>query len=294
VTAETGAAETGAAETGAAETGAAETGAAETGTAETGTAETGTAPVLQVREASKRFGAVVALDGVTFDVAHGEVLALLGDNGAGKSTLIKAISGVHRLDSGTITLRGVDITTAKAMTVRAHGVETVYQDLALFDNLDPTANFFAGRELAGPNWIPHGLRLMRHRRMAERTRELLDRLQVGLPDLDALVALMSGGQRQAVAVARAVAFSSTLVILDEPTAALGLRESARVLDLIRRLKDDGVAVILISHSMDHVMAVADRALVLRRGRTVGQIAPTAQNHEQLVAWIVGAAGGRAV
>jgi ABC-type sugar transport system ATPase subunit len=258
------------------------------------TAETGTAPVLQVREASKRFGAVVALDDVTFDVAHGEVLALLGDNGAGKSTLIKAISGVHRLDSGTITLGGVDITTAKAMTVRAHGVETVYQDLALFDNLDPTANFFAGRELAGPNWIPHGLRLMRHRRMAERTRELLDRLQVGLPDLDALVALMSGGQRQAVAVARAVAFSSTLVILDEPTAALGLRESARVLDLIRRLKDDGVAVILISHSMDHVMAVADRALVLRRGRTVGQIAPTAQNHEQLVAWIVGAAGGRAV
>ncbi len=251
-------------------------------------------PVLQVRDAGKRFGAVVALDGVSFDVARGEVLALLGDNGAGKSTLVKAISGVHRLDSGSVLLDGVDITGAGAMAVRGHGVETVYQDLALFDNLDPAANFFAGREEAGPSWLPRGLRVMRHRRMADRTAELLDRLQVTLPDLEAVVALMSGGQRQAVAVARAVAFSSRLVILDEPTAALGLRESARVLDLVRRLKQDGVAVILISHSMDQVMAVADRALVLRRGRAVGETVPTAENHEQLVSWIVGAAGGRAV
>ena len=250
--------------------------------------------VLQVHDASKRFGAVVALDGVSLEVARGEVLALLGDNGAGKSTLIKAISGVHRLDTGSILLDGEDITAAGAMAVRAHGVETVYQDLALFDNLDPAANFFAGRELSGPAWLPRGLRLMRHRQMANRTRELLDRLQVSLPDLDATVALMSGGQRQAVAVARAVAFSSKLVILDEPTAALGLRESARVLDLVRRLKDDGVAVVLISHSMDQVMAVADRALVLRRGRAVGATAPTADNHAQLVAWIVGAAGSQTV
>jgi ABC-type sugar transport system ATPase subunit len=253
-----------------------------------------TAAVLEVRDAGKRFGAVVALDGVSLDVASGEVLALLGDNGAGKSTLIKAISGVHRLDSGSVRLDGVDVTSANAMTMRAHGVETVYQDLALFDNLDPAANFFAGREMAGPAWLPRGLRLMRRRRMSERTAELLDRLQVRLPDLDAVVALMSGGQRQAVAVARAVAFSSRLVILDEPTAALGMRESARVLDLVRRLKDDGVAVILISHSMDHVMAVADRALVLRRGRAVGQAVPSVENHGQLVAWIVGAADGLAV
>ena len=127
--------------------------------------------------------------------------------------------------------------------------------------------------------------------MSERTREIVDRLQITLPDFDAPVALMSGGQRQAVAVARAVAFSSKLVILDEPTAALGLRESGRVLDLIRRLKSDGIAVILISHSMDHVMAVADRAVVLRRGRTVGELVPTPDNLEQLVAWIVGAADG---
>jgi ABC-type sugar transport system ATPase subunit len=251
-------------------------------------------PILQVQGASKRFGAVVALDTVSLQVRRGEVLALLGDNGAGKSTLIKAISGVHRLDAGTVTLDGVDITAANAMTVRAHGIETVYQDLALFDNLAPAANFFAGRELAGPRWLPAGLRFLRHRSMAERTRDLLDRLQVNLPDLDAPVALLSGGQRQAVAVARAVAFSSKVVILDEPTAALGLRESARVLDLVRRLKSDGVAVILISHSMDHVMTVADRALVMRRGRAVGETVPTADNHEQLVAWIVGAAGGRAV
>jgi ABC-type sugar transport system ATPase subunit len=253
-----------------------------------------TAAVLEVREARKRFGAVTALDGVSLSVAPGEVLALLGDNGAGKSTLIKAISGVHRLDEGTVLLDGTDITSANAMTVRAHGIETVYQDLALFDNLDPAANFFAGREEAGPAWLLRGLRVLRHRRMADRTRELLDRLEVGLPDLQASVALLSGGQRQAVAVARAVAFSSKVVILDEPTAALGLRESARVLDLIGRLKHDGVAVILVSHSMDHVMAVADRALVMRRGRAVGEAVPSPENQGQIVAWIVGAAGGRAI
>jgi ABC-type sugar transport system ATPase subunit len=176
------------------------------------------------------------------------------------------------------------------MTIRSHGVETVYQDLALFDNLAPAANFFAGREVAGPSWLPRALRVLRHREMSGRTRELLERLQITMSDLEAPVARMSGGQRQAIAVARAVAFSSKVVILDEPTAALGLRESARVLDLVRRLKSDGVAVILISHSMDHVMAVADRALVLRRGRSVGEAVPSAQNHEQLVSWIVGAAG----
>ena len=251
-------------------------------------------PILEVRDACKRFGAVVALDGVSLEVARGEVLALLGDNGAGKSTLIKAISGAHRLDSGSVMVDGLDITGANAMAVRSHGIETVYQDLALFDNLPPAANFFAGRELAGPRWLPTGLRLLRHRRMSDRTGELLERLQIHLPQLEAQVALMSGGQRQAIAVARAVAFSSKVVILDEPTAALGLRESARVLDLVRRLKTDGVAVILISHSMDHVMAVADRAVVMRRGRAVGETVPTTENHEKLVAWIVGAAGGRAV
>jgi ABC-type sugar transport system ATPase subunit len=247
-----------------------------------------TAAVLSVRRAAKRFGAVVALDGVDLDVGAGEVLALLGDNGAGKSTLIKCISGVHRLDSGQILLDGVPLATTTPMAVRSHGIETVYQDLALFDNLTPAANFFAGRESAGPSWLPLGLRLLRHRAMSDRTRDLLTTLQITLPDLDAPVALMSGGQRQAVAVARAAAFSSKVVILDEPTAALGLRESQRVLDLIKRLRDDGVAVVLVSHSMDHVLAVADRAMVLRRGRKVGEAVPSRASQAQLVAWIVGA------
>jgi ABC-type sugar transport system ATPase subunit len=248
--------------------------------------------MLVVTGASKRFGAVVALDGVDLHVDAGEVLALLGDNGAGKSTLVKCISGVHRLDEGSMELDGVPLRSASPSHAREQGIETVYQDLALFDNLSPTANFFAGREVARPAWLPRGLRVLGHRTMTVRTHELLERLQVTLPAFDAPVALMSGGQRQAVAVARAAAFSSRLVILDEPTAALGLRESARVLDLIRRLRDDGVAVILISHSMDQVMAVADRAVVLRRGRKVGEAAPTEANSEQLVSWIVGAQGGR--
>jgi D-xylose transport system ATP-binding protein len=229
---------------------------------------------------------------VSLSVRAGEVVALLGDNGAGKSTLIKCLAGVHRLDAGTVEMGGSVVRIDSPAAAQALGIETVYQDLALFDNLSPTANFFAGREVARPTWLPRGLRILRHRTMTTRTRELLERLQVTLPAFDAPVALMSGGQRQAVAVARAVAFSSKLVILDEPTAALGLRESARVLDLIRRLRDDGVAVILISHSMDHVMAVADRALVLRRGRKVGEAAPTDANSGLLVSWIVGAPGGR--
>ena len=250
------------------------------------------APVLVVDQARKRFGAVVALDGVSLQVGAGEVLALLGDNGAGKSTLIKAISGVHGLDEGSVTLDGEDVTGSSPMKMRELGVETVYQDLALFDNLPAAANFFAGREVASPTWLPRGLRVMSRRAMSQRTAELVDRLQVNLPDIDAPMALMSGGQRQAVAVARAVAFSSRLVILDEHTAALGLRESARVLGLIRRLKDHGVAVILISHSMDHVIEVADRALVLRRGRAVGEATPSAETQSQLVSWIVGATDDR--
>lgn len=249
-------------------------------------------PVLLVDQARKRFGAVVALDGVSLQVGEGEVLALLGDNGAGKSTLIKAISGVHHLDEGSITLDGQDVSHASPVKMRELGVETVYQDLALFDNLPAAANFFAGREVAGPAWLPRGLRVMSHRGMSRRTAELVDRLEVNLPDIDAPMALMSGGQRQAVAVARAVAFSSKLVILDEPTAALGLRESGRVLDLIRRLKEHDVAVILISHSIDHVIEVADRALVLRRGRAVGEAIPSAETQNQLVSWIVGASGDR--
>jgi ABC-type sugar transport system ATPase subunit len=245
------------------------------------------APVLSVRGARKRFGAVTALDGIDLDVHRGEVVALLGDNGAGKSTLIKCLNGVYRFDSGVVEMDGEPVSVHSPADARALGVETVYQDLALFDNLRPTDNFFAGREVAGPAWVPRSLRVLKRRQMTDTTREVLERLQVTLPDFNAVVGLMSGGQRQAVAVSRAAAFASKVVILDEPTAALGVRESRKVLDLILRLRDENMAVLVVSHAMDHVMEVADRAVVLRRGRTVGELIPSAETYKQIVSLIVG-------
>jgi ribose transport system ATP-binding protein len=245
--------------------------------------------VLSVRGATKRFGAVTALDGVDLDLHHGEVLALLGDNGAGKSTLIKCCSGALRLDSGSISMDGVEVAVHSPRDAQALGIETVYQDLALFDNLSPIDNFYAGRELAGPTWAPRSLRALRRQRMQTATRQVLDRLQVDLPELTSAVGLMSGGQRQAVAVSRAAAFASKVVILDEPTAALGVRESRGVLDLILRLRQEGMAIIVVSHAMDHVIEVADRAVVMRRGRKVGELIPSAETHHEIVSLIVGGA-----
>jgi ABC-type sugar transport system ATPase subunit len=242
---------------------------------------------LAVRGATKRFGAVLALDSVDLDVHHGEVLAVLGDNGAGKSTLIKCISGVHRLDAGVIEIDGQPVHISSPAAARAHGIETVYQDLALFDNLDPAANFYAGREAAGPRWLPRPCRVLRRRSMAAATVDVLERLQVSLPDSSVNVGLMSGGQRQVIAVARSAAFASRVVILDEPTAALGVRESRQVLDLILRLRAEGHAVVVISHAMDHVTEVADRAVVMRRGRKVGEEIPSPESQERIVALIVG-------
>ena len=244
-------------------------------------------PTLSITNATKRFGAVLALDDVSLHVNAGEILALLGDNGAGKSTLIKCISGVHRLDTGSIELDGEPLTMTSPATARAAGIETVYQDLALFDNLDTTANFFVGREEAGPRWLPRGMRWMKQKQMTEHSGELVGRLKINLPHRAAQVGMMSGGQRQAIAVARTAAFASRVVILDEPTAALGLRESRQVLDLILNLRNEGCAVIVISHAMDHVMEIADRAVVMRRGRVVGEEIPTAQSRTRLVSLIVG-------
>jgi ABC-type sugar transport system ATPase subunit len=247
-------------------------------------------PLLAIRHATKRFGAVLALDNVSLEVGAGEVVALLGDNGAGKSTLIKCISGAVRPDSGTIEVDGEPVDIHGPADARRLGIETVYQDLALFDNLAPADNFYAGRELAHPRWLPQGMRVLRRREMVDSTRAVLDRLQVVLPDHHATVGLLSGGQRQAVAVARAAAFASRVVVLDEPTAALGLRESRRVLDLILRLRDEGRGVIVISHAMDHVIEVADRAVVMRRGRKVGEVVPSEETHQEMVALIVGGVG----
>jgi ABC-type sugar transport system ATPase subunit len=245
-------------------------------------------PVLSIRQAEKRFGAIHALKNVSLDAHRGEVLALLGDNGAGKSTLVKCISGVHQLDAGEILLDGTRASLPSPAAARHAGIETVYQDLALFDNLTPAQNFYCGREVAFPAWLPQGLRLLRTRAMDRDAAAVLDRLKVKLPKFDAPVALMSGGQRQAIAVARATVFARKLVILDEPTAALGLRESRKVLDLVAQLRAEGNAVILITHNMEHVIELADRAVVLRQGRKVGELRPSRANQQELVSMIVGA------
>jgi D-xylose transport system ATP-binding protein len=241
-------------------------------------------PLAEIRGAVKSYGPVQALRGADLIVEAGEIVALLGDNGAGKSTLVKALGGVHRLDAGEIRLDGRPVELRSPAQARTLGIETLHQDLALFDNLSAVANFHLGRE---PRRLGR-LGLLDERAMAREWAEQAERLGVRLPDPRADVGLMSGGQRQAIAVLRAVAFASRLVILDEPTAALGLRESRQVLELVSRLPATGVAVVLISHNLEHVMQVADRAVVLRQGRCVGEAAPTPAHHEALVSMIVGA------
>jgi len=248
------------------------------------------APLLAVRNASKRFGAIEALRDVDISAWRGEILALLGDNGAGKSTMVKCISGVHALDEGEILMDGAPVSLASPADARRAGIETVYQDLALFDNLNAAQNFFCGREIAGPGWLPRPFRFLKGRSMSREAAVVIDRLRVNLPRFEAPVAQMSGGQRQAIAVARAAMFARNVVILDEPTAALGLRESRKVLEMMKQLRAEGNAVILITHNMEHVIELADRAVVLRQGRTVGELKPTERNKQELVAMIVGAGG----
>ncbi len=243
-------------------------------------------PLLEVKDATMRFGAVTALNKVNLTLGRGEILALLGDNGAGKSTLIKCISGVQQLTEGQIYLDGQPVAPRTPKEARKLGIETVYQDLALFDNLSAAQNLFAGRELTWPKWA--GVAgFVKRKQMARDAAATLERLQVGVHDPNSAVGLMSGGQRQAIAVARAEAWSKRIVILDEPTAALGVRESRNVVDLVRRLPQKGISVILISHNLEEVMALADRAVVFRQGRLVGESKPTPENHERLVSMIVG-------
>ena len=247
-------------------------------------------PILEVQGLYKSFGAVRALGGISFSLGRGEVLAVLGDNGAGKSTLVKCIAGTHVPDAGRIVVDGREVSFRSPREARDRGVEMVYQDLALFGNLSAAQNFYAGRELVWPRWAGRA-GFLRERAMLAETRATLDRLGVGIPDIKADLAQMSGGQRQAIAVARAVTFASKIVILDEPTAALGLREGARVHDLVRLLADSGVSVILISHNMQEVTELADRAVVVRRGQIVGEEIPTPDNHARIVSLIVGAIPG---
>jgi D-xylose transport system ATP-binding protein len=234
-------------------------------------------PLLELREVSKHFGAVVALDRANFSVAAGEVMALVGDNGAGKSTLIKCIAGIHPIDSGEIRWNGEPVDIAGPKDVAKLGIEVVYQDLALCDNLDVVQNMFLGREALQP------LRRLDEATMESRARETLKTLSVTtIRSVRQTVAGLSGGQRQSVAVAKAVMWNSKLVILDEPTAALGVAQTRQVLDLVKRLGDQGLAVVLITHNLHDVFEVADRITVLRLGRNVAEFNAKDTNQREVV------------
>lgn len=237
--------------------------------------------VLAVHEVSKRYGAVQALDSVSLDLAPGSVTALVGDNGAGKSTLIKSIAGVVNPDHGTIVFDGRAVRISRPHDAQALGIATVYQDLALCENLNVVANLFLGAE-------KHRALLLRHLTMEKAARELLSSLDVRIPDIRVPVAQLSGGQRQSVAIARALIGSPKVVILDEPTAALGVEQTAQVLALIRRLRDRGLAVLVISHNLADVWAVSDRIAVLRLGRNAGHYVTAETDQDTIVGAITGA------
>jgi ABC-type sugar transport system ATPase subunit len=246
-------------------------------------------PILRAVELYKHFGGLVAVNQVSLDVYPGEVIGLVGDNGAGKSTFIKMVSGVLRPDAGQIFLDGNEITFASPMEARGRGIETIYQDLALCENLDATVNIFLGRE---PVHKFLGLAdVVDRRSMLKESRKVLDQLDIQIPNLRRPIRQMSGGQRQSVAIARAVYWNARLMIMDEPTAALGVAEQRKVLALVRTLRERGVPVLIISHNMQDVFAVADRIVVMRRGRNVGERAANATTTDELVSLMVGTASG---
>jgi len=247
-------------------------------------------PYLEASELTKHYGSVLALDGANFSAYPGEVTALIGDNGAGKSTLVKALSGAIRADSGQIRVNGTPVTMSSPLDARRHGIETVYQDLALAPDLDAAANLHLGREIyrSGPLNVLKPLHVMNKGEMRRRAVAAFADLGVQLKDVTAPVVTLSGGQRQSVAVARAVAYASKIIFMDEPTAALGVVQRERVLDNIRRVRDRGIAVVLISHNMPEVLAVADRVEVLRMGHRVARFKASEASVEQLVGAMTGA------
>ncbi|MCL6454035.1 MAG: ATP-binding cassette domain-containing protein [Alicyclobacillus sp.] len=247
----------------------------------------GAQPLLKIDHIRKRFGAVQALSDVSLEVHPGEVVALVGDNGAGKSTTIKMISGVEVPDEGSISFEGREVHLTSPAVAEQLGIQTVYQDLALCDNLDIVSNLFLGRELSR-TIIPGVVKNIRKAEMEERAIPVLKELGINLPPLNTQVASLSGGQRQTVAVARAVLWGSKLVLLDEPTAALGVTQTRAVLDLILRLAEKGVGVLVISHNMSDVFKVADRIVVLRLGRTVANFVKKDTHMDAVVAAITGA------
>jgi D-xylose transport system ATP-binding protein len=239
-------------------------------------------PILELKNISKRFGAVQALDGIDFEVFLGEVVALVGDNGAGKSTLIKVIAGINHPDTGEIHFDGKAVVITGPRDVAKLGIATVYQDLALCDNLDVVANLFLGREEEGPPPV------LKEEDMEKRAVEVLKSLSVKLPHVRTPIMSLSGGQRQSVAVSRSVMWAAKVVLLDEPTAALGVAQTKQVLELIRRLKEQGLGVVVISHNLADVFEVCDRIVVLRLGKRIADFRVADATREQVVAAITGA------
>jgi fructose transport system ATP-binding protein len=247
------------------------------------------APVLEAKGLVKTFGRVVGLSGVDLTLYPGEVLAIIGDNGAGKSTLIKCLSGALTPDEGGLLLDGEEVTFKRPQDAREMGIETVYQTLAVAPALDIASNMFLGREIRRPGVLGSVFRMLDAPGMRKRAKEQVTSLGIAtIQNMAQTVETLSGGQRQAVAVARAAAFGSKVVILDEPTAALGVRESGQVLQLIKDLRHRGMPVILISHNMPHVFEVADRIHIQRLGRCVGVVTPQSHTMEEAVSIMTGA------
>jgi simple sugar transport system ATP-binding protein len=247
-------------------------------------------PLVRMRGIVKSFGAVMALRGADLDLGHREVLGLVGDNAAGKSTLMKILTGVHKPDEGEINFDGEQAHFHSPQDSRAVGIEMIYQNLALAPNLDVVANVFLGREYSRPV-VPGFVRWLDEARMERETRSLLERLRINIASVRTNVERMSGGQRQAVAIARAVAFQARVVIMDEPTAALAVKEVGKVLDLIKHLRDSGVSVILISHRLQDVFNVCDRVMVLRSGQRISERVIKETTMDEIVKYIVGAEAG---
>jgi fructose transport system ATP-binding protein len=244
--------------------------------------------VFQARGLVKRYGGVTALDGTDFDLRAGEILAVIGDNGAGKSSLIKALSGAVIPDSGELRLDGNPVRFKSPIDARRHGIETVYQDLAVAPAMTIAENLFLGREILRPGVLGRWLRLIDKRRMLQEAEGHMRDLKIGIRSMKQAVGTLSGGQRQGVAVARSTAFSRHVVILDEPTAALGVKEGNMVLELIRRVRERGLPVILISHNMPHVFEIADRIHIQRLGKRVAVVDPKHISMSDAVAVMTGA------
>lgn len=244
-------------------------------------------PLLEARRLTKRYGSVLAVESIDLDLFGGEVLALIGDNGAGKSTLVKLLSGALRPDEGEIRLRGEEVTFETPHEARLRGIETIHQDLAVDPALDVAGNVYLGRELVY-SFLPRPIAILRRGAMARGARERLEDLEIDLPAVTgAPVASLSGGQRQAVAIARAAAWATDVLFMDEPTAHLGVNQSRATLRLARQMAERGLAIVLITHTLPHVMEYADRIVVLRHGRSVADLPRAAATPEQLVSLIVG-------